>query len=82
MTIMLELLYLTSKLSFLSPLPKKEILESVCKNLQRVGCSGRGREGTPGAMSHPDILGRSSLRYAVMSMRNTSKCACVIQEVF
>ena len=33
-------------------------------------------------MSLPDLLGRPSLRYAEMSMRNTSKCACVIQEVF
>ena len=29
--------------------------------------------------SLPDLLGRPSLRYAVMSMRNTSKCACKIQ---
>ena len=47
-----------------------------------------GRE-PPDAMSPryadtslPDLLGRPNLRYAVMSMRNTSKCACVIQEVF
>ena len=33
-------------------------------------------------MSLPDLLGRLNLRYAEMSMRNTSKCACVIQEVF
>ena len=32
--------------------------------------------------SLPALLGRPSLRYAEMSMRNTSKCACVIQEVF
>ena len=30
----------------------------------------------------PDLLGRPSLRYAEMSMRDTSKCACVIQEFF
>ena len=29
-----------------------------------------------------DLLGRPSLSYAVMSMFNTSKCACVTQEVF
>jgi len=29
-----------------------------------------------------ELLGRPSLRFAEMSMRNTSKCACVIQEVF
>jgi len=29
--------------------------------------------------SHPDLLGRQGLWYAEMSMRNTSKCACVIQ---
>ena len=28
------------------------------------------------------LLGRLSLRYAEISMRNTSKCACVIQEGF
>ena len=28
------------------------------------------------------LLGRPSLSYAEMSMRNTSKCASVIQEVF
>ena len=32
--------------------------------------------------SLPALLGRPSLRNAEMSMRNTSKCACVIQEVF
>ena len=32
--------------------------------------------------SLPDFFGRSSLRYAVMSMCNTSKCTWVIQEVF
>jgi len=32
-------------------------------------------------MSLPDLLGRPSLRYAEMSMRNTSKCACAMQEV-
>ena len=32
--------------------------------------------------SLPDWLERPSLSYAVMSMRNTSKCACVLQEVF
>ena len=48
----------------------------------------RGRE-PPDAMSlcyadtsQPELLGRPSLRFAEMSMRNTSKCACVIQEVF
>ena len=48
----------------------------------------RGRE-PPDAISLryadtslPDLLGRLSLRYAVMSMRNTSKRGCVIQEVF
>ena len=29
-----------------------------------------------------ELLGRPSLHFAEMSMRNTSKCACVIQEVF
>ena len=90
MTIMLEQeCYLMSKLTFLSLLPKKSILKSVCKNLQTVGCQGRGREVTSGAMSLryadmslPDLLGRPSLPYAAMSMRNTSKFACVIQEVF
>ena len=50
---------------------------------------GGRREGTPDAMSLryadtslPELLGRPSLRFAEMSMRNTSKCACVIQEVF
>jgi len=28
--------------------------------------------------SLPDLLGRTSLSYAVMSKRNTSKCACII----
>ena len=32
--------------------------------------------------SLPDFLDRPSLSYAAMSMRNTSKCNCVIQEVF
>ena len=32
--------------------------------------------------SLPDLLSKPNLSYAVMSMRNTSKCACVIQEVF
>ena len=59
------------------------------------GTAGRGRE-IPDAMSLryadtslryadtslPDLLGRPSLSYAVMSMPNTSKCACVIPEVF
>ena len=30
----------------------------------------------------PDLLGRPSLSYALMSIRNTPKCACVIQEIF
>ena len=48
----------------------------------------RGREPTDDMSlrnadtSLPDLLGRRSLRFAEMSMRNTSKCACVIQEVF
>ena len=29
-----------------------------------------------------ELLGRPSLRFAEMSMRNTSKCACVIQKIF
>ena len=29
-----------------------------------------------------ELLGRPSLRFAEMSMQDTSKCACVIQEVF
>ena len=48
----------------------------------------RGRE-PPDAMSLryadislPDFLGRPSLRHAEMGIRNTSKCACLIQEVF
>jgi len=47
------------------------------------------REGPPDAMSLryadtslPELLGRPRLLFAEMSMRNTSKCACVIQEVF
>ena len=32
--------------------------------------------------SLPELLGRPSLRFAEMSMRNTSKCTSVIQEVF
>jgi len=32
--------------------------------------------------SLPDLLSRQSISYAVMSMCSTSKCACVIQEVF
>ena len=32
-----------------------------------------------GETSLPDLHGRPSLGYAVISMRNTSKCACVIQ---
>ena len=49
---------------------------------------GRGREPQDtmslryADMSLPDLLGRPSLCYAVMSMRNNSKCARVIQEVF
>ena len=50
--------------------------------------SVRGRE-PPDAMSLryadtslPELLGRPSLSYAVMSMRITSKCACIKQEVF
>ena len=49
---------------------------------------GRGREPPDtmslryADMSLPDLLGRPSLCYAVMSMRNKSKCACVIQVVF
>ena len=48
----------------------------------------RGRE-PPDAISHrysdtrlSDLLGRLSLRYAEMSMRNTSKCTCLIKEGF
>ena len=42
--------------------------------------SWRGRE-PPDAMSLPELLGRLSLRFADV-LRNTSKCARVIQEVF
>ena len=53
-----------------------------------VSCLQGGRE-PPDAMSLRsegtsllDLLGRPCLSYAVMSMRNTAKYACVIQKVF
>ena len=65
--------------------------EDTVENLRlesETGVSGV-REGTPDAMSLryadtslPEFLGRPSLRFAEMSMRNTSKCASVIQKVF
>ena len=53
-----------------------------------VGSKEGGREPLDAISLHyadtslPDLLGRMSLCYAAMSMRNTSKCACVIQEGF
>ena len=58
------------------------------RNLERYTCVMWGREPRD-AMSLryadtilPNLLGRPNFRYAVMSMRNTSKCACVIKEGF
>ena len=63
-------------------------LQMTGSNKCDVSCLQGGRE-PPDAMSLRyegtsllDLLGRPSLSYAVMSMRNTAKCACVIQEVF
>ena len=60
----------------------------VAKNVFDKFYGGRGRE-PPDAMSLryadtslPGLLGRPSLRFAELSMSNTSKCASVIQKVF
>ena len=55
----------------------------------KITFKGQGGREPPDAMSLryadtslPDLLGRLSLHYTEMSMRNTSKSTCVIQEVF
>ena len=58
------------------------------RNFERYTCVMWGREPRDAMSlryadtSLPDLLGRPNLRYAVMSMRNTSKCACVTKEGF
>ena len=67
------------------PTQKFTIKDSTVKRRGRIGDGGNPTDVMSlryADLSLPDLLGRQSLRYAEGSMRNTSKCACVVQEVF